>query len=204
MIKQKVILFDIDFTIFDTAKFRDLTESQVINLTGISAQKILQIREAYYKEIKAPRNFHPVKYFQALKNKVNSNVPLEKIWNLEELYEQSLFPETTAVLESLKRKYTLGIFSEGYKFFQKKKIKPSGISQSIDKNYIFIFRSKTRLGNLKLLPNKSIIVDDKKEVVEKIAKDSNHIPIWINRKNSDQHPKIITIFSLNELEKAIT
>ena len=95
------------------------------------------------------------------------------------IYNVNVYKETLEVLEKLKDKYRLGIYSEGTKKFQNHKFKSLGLNKYFDKDLIFI-------------------VDDKETICEFLTKNEIRA-IWLNRKDNRKSDKCETIYSLFEL-----
>jgi len=202
--KKPIILFDIDFTLVDTDKLRSLTSLALIKFLKVARKDYETVSEKYAKGLKNYTDFNSKQYLKCLSSEFGKNVnSLGKVFYNPKFYRQSLFTETVSVLEKLfKKEIKLGIFSEGFKNFQRKKLKNSGILKFFDRQNLFIFRRKARKSSVIALPKNSIIVDDNLAVLEEIDELNNSKKIklvWLNRKTKKIHKKIKTIFSLEEI-----
>lgn len=75
-----------------------------------------------------------------------------------------------------------------------------GIIDFFEPDLIFVSDNKTSESFLKTLPEKSIIIEDRIGVIEKL---SDFKPIWLNRNSNENDPKIPTIHSLSELPQLL-
>ncbi|KKP39430.1 MAG: hypothetical protein UR29_C0007G0081 [Candidatus Woesebacteria bacterium GW2011_GWC2_33_12] len=114
------------------------------------------------------------------------------------IYNVNVYKETLEVLEKLKDKYRLGIYSEGTKKFQNHKFKSLGLNKYFDKDLIFIVDAKDTKEVLEKIPKDAIIVDDKETICEFLTKNEIRA-IWLNRKDNRKSDKCETIYSLFEL-----
>ncbi|NCS31881.1 hypothetical protein GW793_00100 [bacterium] len=113
-------------------------------------------------------------------------------------HELRLCPEVKDVLELLSKQYTLGLYSQGFSFIQKLKLKITGINQFFSPTDTYI--SFNKRGLLALIPNpqSTVIVDNRADMLEPALALNIHT-IWINRENKQKHPTLPTIFSFTEL-----
>lgn len=197
---KKIILFDIDDTLIEVHKMSKMLYQQMANMAGITLEEVIAAKERYKLTIEKTSDYKPddlmVFVYDDLKTEtLKQTNPFTE----EAYYEESLFPEVKIVFEKLKKDYILGIFSEGFIDYQSNKIKLSGLDKFFDKNFIFIERRKTDPESIKKLPMGSIIVDDRKEVIEKLKTLNKFNLIWINRNNDETINGITTIKNLNEL-----
>jgi len=104
--------------------------------------------------------------------------------------------------EYLSKTYTLGIFSQGFKFIQLWKLKRCNIRKYFDNNYIIVSLNKaktikSRINNLRKL----IIVDNEYEKLRSIIFMEEVISVfWISHALSPEK-KITSIISVNDLVK---
>jgi phosphoglycolate phosphatase-like HAD superfamily hydrolase len=173
--KKVTILCDIDLTLIDTAKLRALTSSALIKFLKVDKKDYEAVSEKYARGLKSSTDFNPQHCLKCLSSEFGKNVnSLKKIFYNPKYYRRSLFTETASVLGKLfKKEIKLGIFSEGFKKFQRKKLKNSGILKFFDRKNIFIFRRKTKKSSVIALPKNSIIIDDNLAVLEEIEELSN-------------------------------
>jgi phosphoglycolate phosphatase-like HAD superfamily hydrolase len=200
---KKIILFDWDDTLFSKTKYKKNLRSNLARICEVSEVKIFEFEEQYFNRLVKSDDFKIENFVSSFEQKFSKKIDLEDFsTNKLGIYSQAFFPEIIEVLEKMKNKYVLGIYSQGFESLQKIKIKYSGIEKYFNKNLIFIDRDKTSQNFIKNLPIKSIIIDDKKEVIETLKKLRPDLKlIWINRLNDEkiETSQIRTIKELNDL-----
>lgn len=198
---KKIILFDWDDTLFSKTKYKKNLRSNLARICEVSEVKIFEFEEQYFNRLVKSDDFKIENFVSSFEQKFSKKIDLEDFsTNKLGIYSQAFFPEIIEVLEKMKNKYVLGIYSQGFESLQKIKIKYSGIEKYFNKNLIFIDRDKTSQNFIKNLPIKSIIIDDKKEVIETLKKLRPDLKlIWINRNNKEKIKGVKTIKSLSEL-----
>jgi len=82
-----------------------------------------------------------------------------------------------------------------------KKLKYTGLLKFFDKNLIVIERRKMANKSINKIKPGNMVVDDKKEVVEKLLelKGKNFKVIWVNRKTDETIDGFRTVESLSEI-----
>lgn len=201
---KKVILLDIDRTIFDTSKLTESLISGISEIIGdVGLKKLREAKDNFIASLSADREFDPEKFTKFLCDKFNferQDLLLDVFYSERNRhwYKDFVFPETFIVLKRLTNKYRLGVFSEGTKKFQNYKYNSMGISGLLDKELIFILGYKTNLEALAKIPSDSVVVDDKESVCEYLS--NNGIKtIWLNKKDDRISDKFQTIHNLLEL-----
>lgn len=199
--KKQTILFDIDSTLVNTPKLKELLEDEFSRLARSSVAKVDRVRTAYLKTLDRSTDFRPDSYIQRLSQVFNvRQAVLRKLYyDTPTIYQQILYPETVAVLKELKRKTRLGIFTEGFRKFQMTKLKLSGLVPFFDRNLIFIRRRKLSPTALQKVPRGVLVVDDNREVTTHLLKFPGVTPVWLNRGDNQINPQVKTIRSLREL-----
>jgi len=191
--KKKIVLFDIDYTLFNAQRFRDFFFSELTKrITSVQEQELLLLLEQVYDLAKKETNFFDPKAFLSLLQKKiplshTELLTLEKAIMREKFIELSLYKETKHVLQTLVKQQNiiLGIFSWGYIPVQM--IKINQLIQFLTKEHIHIFEfDKIRAVSELLKKYKSqeqiILVDDYQEVLREAKKLNNSIvTIWIQR-----------------------
>lgn len=199
---MKLILFDLDRTLFDTNRFIDLVRTRMANFTKKNEQIIKQL-ENKYQQLCSKLAFDPLHYSEFLSRElhINTSEIVKQFTDFKNIYSESVFDEAVPVLELCKKKKNrVGIFSEGNVDFQKMKINYSGLSSYVDHNHIYVFENKLALASIESLPSDIFIVDDKLKVIDQLTEHGIK-SIWINRTSKQKHKTSQTIFSLNELTK---
>jgi len=198
--EKDLILIDIDDTIFSKDKFiRNLSEN-LANVYQVQREEILELEKKYVASLAKSGDFRIDNFLEYLGENFNKRIELDDFVsdNLG-IYSTSLFTNTVAALDKLKNNFRLGIYSQGFTDIQEIKIRSSGIKDFFDEKFIYIDRNKLDPVFVSKLPDGAIIVDDKKEVVEKLKTLNRFNIVWINRKDDDQIDGVITIKNLEEL-----
>lgn len=197
---DQVILFDIDKTLFDGDLFQGLLRSKITHDLAINPQKYDTAFASYRLSLPKRTAAHSKSLIRHLAQILTAN-PLEirKLHYDKEIYQQSLFPDVKKTLDKLNSNFVLGLFTEGYKDHQLRKIKKGGISSYFQKDHQYVLFNKRAPRVINSLPQNAVIIDDNPEVVEILLKRPDLAVIWLNRINNHKHPKAYTIHSLNEL-----
>lgn len=199
---KKIILFDIDKTLIDTDRLSANFAGILHKKCGISVDKYLKAKSEYKNKLTSPTDFNPKEFCRFLSQRfsVEYDLLIPSYYKNASAYQNVLFPEVVSTLKVLSIKYTLGIFSEGFKGFQTAKLKFTDLLKYFNKRYIFILRRKTKPGSLRKLPKDTTIVDDKPEVIMLLTKYSHIIPIYLNRNHLKNDLKTKTLDSLSDLK----
>lgn len=201
---KKIILFDIDKTIFNTEL---MSEEINFNLNRVlknsDLDKFLSAKTKYKKDLKNEREFVPEDFISVLSFDFNFKDPklLLKVFYSKRysyIYKQSVFRETLKVIDNLKNRYRLGVFSEGTAKFQNHKFNSLGLNEYFDKDLIFIVDAKDTKEVIDRLPKDVVIVDDKERICDFLF-ENNIDCVWLNRKDERKSDKYKTIHTLLEL-----
>ncbi len=200
-VSERIILFDIDKTVFDTRASGKKYGQKLAERCHVGEEKIKESVESYRSQLESSTDFDP----DELLARIETEYGVEK-GNLEQvLFDQSnfiLFPESGAVLEKLAKTSILGLFSEGRQQWQKKKMELTGIARFFDPRYVIVERRKMNEESIKKIPQGSTVIDDKRVVIERLKQlrpDLNLI--WINRENEEKIEGVTNIKSLKDLLK---
>lgn len=211
--QDTVILFDIDYTLFDTHTMRSLVYPKLATVLRVqyddSFQTTIKLLEQKVKDEKG--YFDPRYFLLLLSESYNPTIDLdivEKTFFDEELFEQSLLPQTVSVLEHLSKKehVSLGVFSTGDPLFQAFKIQR--VLSLFDKNAIHISLNKNETIEsvfTNYTDKKVYIVDDRKDILELIKHYNSSITtVLISQDPVETDFKIdYKIITLKELESII-
>jgi hypothetical protein len=196
----QVILFDIDYTLLDSAALRKLRRNALIKEIGVPKAEFNEVLFKYTSSLKSSTDFNPSNFLNQLSIDFGHDLDkLESIFYDNRSYIRSIYPETIDTLEKLHSKYLLGIFSEGIKEHQKKKLLLSNLEKYLNRKFVFIFKRKLSNNSLAKIPKNAIIVDDNPEVIVTLQKHKFPNVYHLNRKNSKADGIIHAISSLNEL-----
>ncbi|MBI4092228.1 MAG: HAD family hydrolase [Candidatus Levybacteria bacterium] len=196
---QNLVLFDIDGVLFDPERFGKLLRSKFVKTLGISEEELISANADYYSKLSERTDFDPRGITAYLSDRYGKDVvKLDHVfWEEEDLYQESLYPETREVLKRLKDQKTLGIFSQGNEELQNRKLDAARLRDYFSPEYVFIHKRKLSDEAIELLPREATFVDNKHNVVEALQKFVD--VIWINRKSDESDPQIKTIHSLREI-----
>jgi FMN phosphatase YigB (HAD superfamily) len=196
---MEIILFDLDLTLFNSNKFKELFGKEIQKVLFISENEYQDAFNYYYQNIiSSSTQFSPASFTKFLAERFNSTQQeLLKVFNLRELYTECIYPDVMDSLGQLVQKYRLGIFSQGNVEFQELKLEHSRIKDLIDPTLIFIYEDK--LAHLDEIPECTFVEDRYEQFIEPLLNNKKIRPIWLNRKSSLKNEKVRTIFSLEEL-----
>lgn len=216
MDKPKIILFDIDHTLFNTPILKKMINNKI--KSKVDSKRFRNINEiidnVLFKSSEETGYFNPKHFIARINTELKLNLPLGFI--NESLDYDSLhknyYKDVKEVLVKLSTENNLsvGIFSGGDIAFQKSKIK--FIKHLLHKSHIHIFLKK-ELEVKKIInryrDHKLFIVDDWLSILEKSKKINENITtIWIKRKNNEFKEKKKTKFSpdyvLSDLRRVIS
>ncbi len=185
MMNKKIILFDIDYTLFDTTKFKKLIADALVSLVPHTDFTIV---DEIYSEVRVNGSFDPAVFAKLFKEKFETKTTqeeIEQLWWDKQLIQKALYPEVLATLQQLhaRNDLILGIFSAGKKDFQLQKI--SSLREFFPQQYIHIadFKEKILSEVLEKYTNNTIVlVDDIITILQK-ATLLNHdvFSIWVKR-----------------------
>lgn len=200
--KSSVIYFDFDRTLLDTDSLKLEQANRVATITQLTAAQVEEGMRAYVSSVDH-LEFTPEGYAQFMAE-LFSVVPSDiiKIYLTTPSYiAQFVFPEVKQTLtELVKRGWKIGVFSAAVPGYQRLRIEATGILEYVEKELVIIDPKKTGIDALEKLPDDVIIVDDDKNVIEKLARHMPRFrPIWCNRKNSDTLITVPTISNLLEV-----
>lgn len=165
-----ILLFDIDYTLFDTDIFRNISLIEIATQYRLEESAVRQFYATYREGTQAPIGIN-MKHFTEHIGKefgLSPDLLFATVMHTEKLYRNSLYPDTLSTLTLLAKDYSLGIFSQGYREFQENKLKQCGIYPFFAEEYTFIFPDKTLSSALKTLPENAVIIEDKLSVVQMI------------------------------------
>lgn len=184
--KSSIILFDIDYTLLNTAKLKNLFNQEICQLLKIEERTLKRLNKEFSGRPRSHIEFSPRRYIDFLQDKASRQFPEFELINLffkkEIYYQTSLYSETIPVLRRLKKKFSLGIFSEGVEEFQRAKLELSGLMDYLNKKLVFIYGNK--MGKAQLLVKKiekAYIIDDDPKHIAVLAEIKDVSPIWVKR-----------------------
>lgn len=196
------LLFDIDFTLIDSAKLKDIHFENIVRKTSFDRKQLENIFSRYISYIGSAKNFKIDDFSQILSKLHRTKISvIESIFYNISFYKKCIYPDIKQNLKKLSNLgHHLGIFSEGDINFQTIKLLSVEISDILNQELIFISDKKDRKRFLSNVPAESIIIDDNLAKLQRIKKLMPSIePIHINRLKSKSDSKLTTINDLNQL-----
>ena len=201
--KKKVVLFDIDYTLFDTEDFRKNLYKNISQAVGEDINKIEPIGKSIYAKLRKKYGyFNPAEFIKNfkgyMKNDVDFSAVEESIWN-EEAFRRCIYKEVDDILSEIKKIAQVGIFSKGHDRFQRAKLKT--IEHFLEIKHIHIVVDK--YANLpqiinKYAKHKLYLVDDELEALHFASKlRSDVFTIWVKRGRYAAEQKPIPGFTPN-------
>lgn len=198
MNKKKIILFDIDYTLFDTTKYKKNIAKRIASMIGNQQVDVVyEAIEEVSQEVHRYGHFDPVRNAQLFIKKFPTRLSIEEIkeiWWQKDILKESLYSETLNTLTELQQleNTTLGVFSTGNSEFQRAKI--SSVEDLLHKNHIHIFSNKEE--NLAELMHdycndELYLVDDFVSLLAKAKMvNSSLFAIWIKRGKFAEHAQM--------------
>lgn len=186
--KNKIILFDIDHTLFDTNLFRQLVAERLHRkLPSMTMSQIMEADNAAHKKMKNTNTFSPVNAANFFSLEINSQISPDEIvdiWTDKQMFQSCLYDDVLPVLRKLQNEgFVMGVFSTGIAEFQIEKI--AALQSFFQKEHIHIFELKdiklqVIIGKYK--DDKMILVDDSLFILKQAKEiDQNVMVIWIRR-----------------------
>lgn len=197
---NKVILFDIDYTLFDTTKFKKLVAEEIASVIQFPGKNFYELLEEVYYKARFDNHFEPSLFSASLQEKVKKAVydeRMQSIWFDQKLMKKALYPEVQHVLQQLQTlQIPCGIFSTGNTEFQLAKI--SSLDDTLQKSHIHIFSNKEKniAELLQEYHNYSVfLIDDYLSILEKTKKSHPNITtVWMKRGKFAENVSFPTVF----------
>lgn len=126
--KKRVILFDIDHTIFDTKKYLDLSLAMLRDRLGLSDEdEFHRLTIEIYKEQRTHAAFQPEIFVETLLKRLGREGNVQELGEIffnPDIMGQSLYSDVETVLQDFAARpdVLLGIFSHGQSSHQRAKI----------------------------------------------------------------------------------
>lgn len=187
MNNKKIILFDIDYTLFDTTKFKKLVAEEIASIIHFPDKGFYELLEEVYYKARFDNHFEPSLFPASLQEKVKTAIHDERIksiWFDKDLIKKALYPEAVRVLQELQTlQIPCGIFSTGNTEFQLAKI--SSLEDMLRTSHIHIFSNKDEKLSELLQDYRDyslFLVDDFLSILEKGKKAHPDITtVWMKR-----------------------
>lgn len=194
------IFFDIDRTLVDSVKIRELTRGGMCRELNLDRDKINIIIDKYISSLGHKNDFCREEMIKVISGETGIKYEILKTaHDRPEYYREALYDDVEATLKRLKvGGFVLGIYSEGFEEYQMDKLKLSGIYKRFDPEKIIIEKRKLKEEVIEKM-GEAMVVDDNIEVTEYLTGFSKITPIWLNRIDKRRDEKIGTIWNLKEL-----
>lgn len=188
---NKIVLFDIDHTIFDTILYRNNLYNNLALKIGTDVDKFSESAKKEYEKLRKTTYYlDPVVFLKTILIHSENKTSLEKLkavfWD-KNLYESCIYPDVKKVFKYLaKNTIKIGIFSTGE--LEHQKIKIESLKEYLTENHIHISKDKFKI--IKATFNayktsKTFLVDDYPQILERAKKhDKNIFTVFIKRETS--------------------
>ena len=125
--KPKIVLFDIDYTLFDTDLYRKKLYPHLANTLGIEKDEFFSLTKQAEKDMRvSPGYFSPEIFLQKLADESQGKISLDQLQKIfwdEELYRDLLDKDSQELFEKLSNKgITIGLLSTGETHHQLAKV----------------------------------------------------------------------------------
>lgn len=213
---KKIVLFDIDYTLFNTLLFRRNLYQSLVQISKKSVGEIKKMERSIALEVNKKFGYlHFSSYVEKLAQNLGEEKKGQEILSAcmdKNLFDKSIYTETKGVIQELSKKSLIGVFSKGDTLFQLGKI--SAIQDYFHKKHIHIMTNKHK-GISTILSKyanyRVYLVDDALDILYLAKKKyPNIVVIWVKRGRFAKNQKPIesftpdaTIFSLKKVVKLI-
>lgn len=195
---MSIMLFDIDGTLFDPKKFGSLYRADLAAKFGVAEDNLYSTIADYYSTLETSTDLDPNQLISYLASKfsVDEKEIADIFWNPKH-FDESRFDDAKDTLKRLSQHYSLGVFSQGLRYYQEYKLEHSGLLKYFNSSLIFVYKRKMAQEASAVIPKGSIIVEDKHDVALHLSKLTK--TIWLNRQNDEKDFAMETIHSLRDL-----
>jgi FMN phosphatase YigB (HAD superfamily) len=190
VVRGKIVLFDIDHTIFNANLYRRNLYTNLAKGLGYDIQEFIKSAEKNYEKMrKTTYYFTPDMLLKAILHpfgKPEHFIKAETIFWEKLLYEACIYPEVKKVFSFLsENNYIIGIFSTGD--LEHQKIKIESLKEYLDENHIYISPDKFKIikDAFRVYKKHQVyLIDDYPLILEEAKKHHKNIfTIFINRKS---------------------
>ncbi len=191
---NKIVLFDIDHTVFDANLYRVKLYANLAKALGSDTHQFSKTAEYEYAKLRKKTNyFTPDTLLRTILADSKSQADFKKaedvFWS-RELYESCVYPEVKKVFSYLStNNIPIGIFSTGDILHQK--IKIESLKEYLSENHIYISPNKFKIikTTLKIYKDyRTFLVDDYPQILEEAKSHHETIfTVFINRNEANPH-----------------
>lgn len=203
MKKQKIVLFDIDYTLFDVGYFDKYFHKKLSKLLKLKENVVRELSIKIIMDLVTEEAFLDIdKYLDKITSELNKKDYKKRIENLlfnSSFFKKGFYKEVEETLRNVERIAKIGIFSQGDMKFQWAKIEQSGFKHLFDKDLVYIIKPR-KLDFLQSLKKKHskdriYLVDDKPKVIHEVKENfSSVFTIWLKRGKYTEQAKEIDGF----------
>lgn len=214
---RKIILFDIDYTLFDTELFREKLYKEIQNALcslGIDSKTLAKAQQEAILEVREKAGYFNPKQFSLLLAKKlkldKAEIIIEDAIFTKANFRNNYYNEVKAVLKKLGNSVKFGIFSKGHQVLQREKLREIKHLFAADDINIAINKYTVLPDIIKKYNNfKIYIVDDTLNVLYEAKKISSNIyTVWVKRgiyaKNQKPIKNFVPDASIEDLRELIS
>lgn len=184
---KPIIFFDIDYTLFDTARFREKLFKSVSEALAVNMSEVMRLHNRVLEDLAVSKGFFDPNLYAELVAKEIADEGKEKVIlnaiQQEGIFLDNYYEETKEVLKKIAEYATIGIFSKGETVFQKRKLRDVEHFFSIQHMHITVDKHKALPGLLDVYPEKRLyFVDDALDVLHRAKMLRKNISVvWVKR-----------------------
>ncbi|HSW47667.1 MAG TPA: HAD family hydrolase [Candidatus Saccharimonadales bacterium] len=188
---NKIVLFDIDNTIFNTVLYREKLFKNLANYLDYDNNEFSQLAKEEYALLRKKVHYLDPDVFLnsiIIRSKKSTNLKkLQSIFWEKELYESCVYPDVKKTFSYLsKNDIQIGIFSTGHPTHQNTKIE--GLRKYLSDNHIYISPNKIKIikDTFSIYKNyRTYIIDDFPEILLEVKRHHKNVfTIFIKREES--------------------
>ena len=202
--KPKLVLLDVDRTLFDRQRYRKFIQEKVLEKTGIDNSS----EESIYKQTIFEKGvFDRDYYLNLLSSKISTNNSLDVLRQMlfdESILTNYLYADVSYFLEQISMTAKLGVLSMGDYNFQKSKL--SSFQRLLESDKIYILPDKKKEAERITSENKEFqvyFIDDDPETLEIYKKsDPNWTTILIERYGPNDY-NYVSDFEITSLQEGV-
>ncbi|HUQ84738.1 MAG TPA: HAD hydrolase-like protein [Candidatus Limnocylindrales bacterium] len=194
---NKIILFDIDNTIFNTVLYREKLFNNLATQLDFDSKIFSQIAKEEYALLRKKAHYlDPDSFLNSIIARSEKATNLEELQSVfwdKKLYESCVYPDVKKTFSYLiETDIQIGIFSTGHSTHQNTKIE--SLKEYLSDNHIYISPNKIKIIKdtfTVYLNKKTYIIDDFPDILHEVKKHHiNVFTIWIKRSNTSYNSTI--------------
>ena len=216
MKNKPIVLFDIDYTMFDVRHFDKSFHAYISKIFGIDAKTIQDLSFKTILGLIEKEHFLDIdKYLKILLSGLGKEKHLKEIEEFlfgKDFFKHGFYPDVEVTVRTLNEMFRLGVFSQGDNKLQGAKISQSGFKHLFENKLIYIIKPK-KLDFLPFLKkihgkDKVYLVEDKLSILHEVKKQMPSVfGIWIKRgwyaENQKEIPGFMPDAEVNNLKEVV-